>query len=135
MVFLQSIDSGSDSILADAFESVIAAIYLDGGLPAARTFVTHKLLTDTGVLNSALTDDNYKSALLEYAQGRSLGVPHYTVVKEDGPDHDRRFTVEVSLGTENFGIGTGRSKKDAEQAAAAQALERINNSQTATTET
>jgi ribonuclease-3 len=132
---LQSIDSGSDSILADAFESVIAAIYLDGGLPAARTFVTNKLLTDTGVLNSALTDDNYKSALLEYAQGRSLGVPHYTVVKEDGPDHDRRFTVEVSLGTENFGTGIGRSKKDAEQAAAEKALERINNTQTATTET
>jgi len=132
---LQSVDSGSDSILADAFEAVIGAIYLDGGLRAARDFVTGTLLSDTGVLNSALTDDNYKSALLEYAQGHSLGVPRYSVVKEDGPDHDRRFTVEVFLGAESLGVGIGRSKKDAEQAAAAQALERINNTQIATTET
>jgi len=132
---LQSVDSGSDSILADAFEAIIGAIYLDGGLKSARSFVTDALLTQTGILKSALTDDNYKSALLEYAQGRSLGVPRYAVVKEDGPDHDRRFTVEVFLGTESLGVGIGRSKKDAEQAAAAQALERINNNPTATTET
>jgi len=132
---LQSVDSGSDSILADAFEAVIGAIYLDGGLSAAREFVSGALLKSSGILNSALTDDNYKSALLEYSQGRSLGVPRYTVVKEDGPDHDRRFTVEVFLGAESLGIGTGRSKKDAEQAAAAQGLERINNTQPATTET
>jgi ribonuclease-3 len=132
---LQSVDSGSDSILADAFEAVIGAIYLDGGLAAARIFVIKTLLSNTGILNSALTDDNYKSALLEYAQGHSLGVPRYSVVKEDGPDHDRRFTVEVFLGADSLGVGIGRSKKDAEQAAAAQALERINTNQTATTET
>ena len=132
---LQSVDSGSDSILADAFEAVIGAIYLDGGLSAAREFVSGALLKSSGILNSALTDDNYKSALLEYSQGRSLGVPRYTVVKEDGPDHDRRFTVEVFLGAESLGIGTGRSKKDAEQAAAARGLDRINNNQPATTET
>jgi len=132
---LQSVDSGSDSILADAFEAVIGAIYLDGGLSAAREFVSGALLKSSGILNSALTDDNYKSALLEYSQGRSLGVPRYSVVKEDGPDHDRRFTVEVFLGAESLGVGTGRSKKDAEQAAAAQGLERINNTQPATTET
>ncbi len=132
---LQSVDSGSDSILADAFEAIIGAIYLDGGLSAAREFVSGALLKSSGILNSALTDDNYKSALLEYSQGRSLGVPRYTVVKEDGPDHDRRFTVEVFLGAESLGVGTGRSKKDAEQAAAAQGLERINNTQPATTET
>lgn len=132
---LQSVDSGSDSILADAFEAIIGAIYLDGGLSAAREFVSGALLKSSGILNSALTDDNYKSALLEYSQARSLGVPRYTVVKEDGPDHDRRFTVEVFLGAESLGVGTGRSKKDAEQAAAAQGLERINNTQPATTET
>ena len=132
---LQSVDSGSDSILADAFEAVIGAIYIDGGLTAAQSFVTRALLSHTEILNSALTDDNYKSALLEYSQARSLGVPRYSVVKEDGPDHDRRFTVEVFLGAESLGIGIGRSKKDAEQVAAAQALERINNNQTATTET
>ena len=132
---LQSVDSGSDSILADAFEAVIGAIYLDGGLEAAQTFVLGSLMSHAEILSSALTDDNYKSALLEYSQARSLGVPRYTVIKEDGPDHDRRFTVEVFLGAESLGLGIGRSKKDAEQAAAAQALDRINNTQTAPTET
>ena len=131
---VQSVDSGSDSILADAFEAIIGALYLDGGLKAAQAFVTRTLLSDTSVLTSAMTDDNYKSALLEYSQGHSLGVPRYAIVREDGPDHDRRFTVEVFLGTENLGSGTGRSKKDAEQAAAAQALERINTNQSAITE-
>lgn len=123
---VQSIDSGSESILSDAFEAVIGAIYLDGGIDNARKFVHRTLISNAVVFNSALTDDNYKSALLEYSQARSLGVPRYTVLKEDGPDHDRRFTVEVILGSESFGVGTGRSKKDAEQAAAAQALEKIN---------
>jgi ribonuclease III len=132
---LQSVEGGSDSILADAFEAVLGAMYLDGGLTAARTFVARTLLSNTEILTSALTDDNYKSALLEYSQGHSMGVPRYIVVKEDGPDHDRRFTVEVFLGQESLGVGAGRSKKDAEQAAAAQALDRINNTQTAPTET
>jgi ribonuclease-3 len=131
---VQSVGSGSDSILADAFEAIIGALYLDGGLKAAQAFVTRTLLSDTGVLTSAMTDDNYKSALLEYAQGHSLGVPRYAIVREDGPDHDRRFTVEVFLGPDSLGSGTGRSKKDAEQSAAAQALERINNYPSALTE-
>jgi ribonuclease-3 len=131
---VQSVDSGSDSILADAFESIIGALYLDGGMRAAERFVQCSLLSDQAVLSSASTDDNYKSALLEYSQGHSLGVPRYTIVREDGPDHDRRFTVEVVLGTESLGTGSGRSKKDAEQAAAAQALDHINNTQSATPE-
>lgn len=121
----QSIDSGSESILADAFESIVAAMYLDGGLPAVRKFIQATLLNNPSVFNLALMDDNYKSALLEYAQARSLGIPRYTVVYEEGPEHERRFTVEVSLGAHSAGIGTGKSKKEAEQAAAAQALDRI----------
>jgi ribonuclease-3 len=131
---LQSVDSGSDSILADAFEAIIGALYIDGGLPAAHDFVSRSLLSSAAILNSALTDDNYKSALLEYAQARSLGVPRYAILREDGPDHDRRFTIEVFLGPESLGTGTGKSKKDAEQAAAAQAIERIHSNSTATTE-
>lgn len=79
----QSIGTGSDSILADAIESIIGALYLDGGLTAATTFIHATLLNNPDVFNSALTDDNYKSALLEYAQARSLGVPRYSVVRED----------------------------------------------------
>ena len=122
---VQSIDSGSESILADAFEAILGAIYLDGGADAARKFVHRTLLADQVVLNSAQTDDNYKSALLEYSQRNSLGIPRYSVLKEEGPEHDRRFTIEVIIGNQAFGTGSGKSKKDAEQSAAAQALERI----------
>ena len=121
----QSIDQGSDSILSDAFEAIIGAVYVDGGLDAARKFVNRTLLSPPEVLAGALTDDNYKSSLLEYAQARSLGVPRYAIIKEEGPDHDRWFTVEVFVGTRSFGSGSGKSKKDAEQAAAEKALEWI----------
>jgi ribonuclease-3 len=121
----QSVDSGSESIIADAVESVIGAIYLDGGLEAARKFIYATLLKNTEVFNSAMADDNYKSTLLEYTQARSLGIPRYSVIHEEGPEHDRRFTIEVSIGAQSYGSGFGRSKKEAEQAAAARAIEHI----------
>jgi ribonuclease-3 len=76
-------------------------------------------------LDEARTDDNYKSALMEYSQSHALGNPRYSVAAEEGPDHDRRFTVEVSIGSQTLGSGTGRSKKEAEQLAAAGALDVI----------
>jgi ribonuclease-3 len=121
----QSIDSGSESIIADAFESIIGALYLDGGFAAAKKFIYASLLENPEVFNSAMMDDNYKSALLEYVQARSLGIPRYSVTQEEGPEHDRRFTVEVTVGSQSWGVGSGRSKKEAEQSAAADALERI----------
>jgi ribonuclease-3 len=121
----QSVDSGSESIIADAVESVIGALYLDGGFKSAKKFICVTLLEKPEVLNSAMTDDNYKSALLEYTQARSLGIPRYSVLREEGPEHDRRFTIEVSIGLQSYGSGSGRSKKEAEQAAAAKALEYI----------
>jgi ribonuclease-3 len=121
----QSIDSGSESIIADAFESIVGALYLDGGFAAAKRFIYASLLENLEVFNSAMMDDNYKSALLEYVQARSLGIPRYAVTQEEGPEHDRRFTVEVTISTHSWGVGSGRSKKEAEQSAAANALERI----------
>ncbi len=121
----QSLDSGSDSILADSFEALIGALYLDGGMEAAKAFVERNLLQHIDMTALISADDNYKSALLEHAQSRSLGIPKYSLLKEEGPDHDRRFTIEVLVGTESYGVGTGRSKKDAEQAAAFMALEKI----------
>jgi ribonuclease-3 len=121
----QSIDSGSESIIADAVESVIGAIYLDGGLESVRKFIYATLLKNTEVFNSAIADDNYKSTLLEYTQARALGIPRYSVIHEEGPEHDRRFTIEVSISDQSYGSGFGRSKKEAEQAAAARALEHI----------
>jgi ribonuclease-3 len=96
---------------------------------AARKFVNRTLLASGDVLNSAQTDDNYKSALLEYAQRKSLGIPRYSVLREEGPEHDRRFTIEVIIGNQSCGIGSGRSKKDAEQSAAAQALDKLHQMQ------
>lgn len=122
---LRSIEGGSDSILSDGFEAVVGAVYLDGGIPAARKFVREHLLSHEEVLNGAMTDDNYKSALLEFAQRNALGTPKYNIVHEEGPDHDRRFTVEVVVGTDTLGRGTGKSKKDAEQRAASEALQSL----------
>jgi ribonuclease-3 len=121
----QSIDSGSESIIADAVESVIGALYLDGGLGAAQKFIYTTLLKNPEVFNSAMADDNYKSTLLEYAQAHSVGIPRYSVIQEEGPEHDRRFTIEVFIGAQSYGKGFGRSKKEAEQAAASKALEYI----------
>lgn len=120
----QSLDHGSESILCDALEAIIGALYLDGGMDAARDFVRRALLRST-MLQGALNDDNYKSALLEFSQAEGMGIPRYVIVREEGPDHDRRFTVEAYVGQDRCGIGVGRSKKEAEQAAAAQALERF----------
>jgi ribonuclease-3 len=123
----QSLERGGESILADAYEAVIAAIYLDAGYGAARRFVERQVL---GALKSgivATTDENYKSILLEHAQAHGMGAPRYSIVKEEGPDHDRTFTVEVVVGDEPCGIGVGKTKKEAEQAAAMQAVEKLEN--------
>lgn len=117
--------SGSESILSDAFEALIGAFYLDGGIEAARNFVQTTLLAREEIMEGALMDDNYKSALLEYAQANAMGVPRYAIVREEGPDHHRLFTAEVSVGSRRLGKGTGKSKKEAEQAAAAEALDQI----------
>ena len=121
----QSLGAGSESMVADAYEAIIGAIYLDGGMPAARSYIHRTLLEVVDLNDLAATDDNYKSLLLEYAQANGLGAPRYAVVREDGPEHERRFTIEVSLGNGPWGVGSGRSKKDAEQAAAARAMQQI----------
>jgi ribonuclease-3 len=114
---------GSDTIIADTYEAVVAAIYIDGGFEQARKFVKRQVLSavETGMVIT--TDENYKSRLLEYSQARGLGVPRYSTVREEGPDHDRTFTVEVFLSNERRGSGSGKNKKEAEQAAASMALE------------
>ena len=116
---------GQDTIAADTFEAVIAAIYLDGGFDAARRFVERRVLSAVKSGAVVTADDNYKSMLLEYAQANGLGIPRYTIVLEEGPDHDRTFTVEVSLSDGRRGRGKGKNKKEAEQAAAARAIEHL----------
>ena len=76
-------------------------------------------------MNEYLKDENYKSQLLEYAQANKLEIPNYIVVKEEGPQHDRTFTIKVTIGNDFEGIGTGKNKKSAEQCAAKATLEQI----------
>lgn len=109
-------------ILSTAFEALVAAIYLDGGLEAARGFV-HKALGS--VVEEALERGewvDHKSKLQILAQKRFGQIPEYRVVSEEGPPHQRVFTVEVWVGGELLGVGRGRSKKEAEQRAAEEAL-------------
>lgn len=124
----QAIEKGYETIVSDAFEAVIAAIYLDGGIKAAKKFVRDKVMppeleADTEMFRGL--DRNFKSALLELAQARGLGAPRYNLLKEEGPDHDRTFTVEVLIGDTPLGSGSGKTKKAAEQAAAEQAYESL----------
>jgi ribonuclease-3 len=120
-----SMGKGSDTIVADTYEAIIAAIYLDGGYAEAKKFVERQLTEALHKKTVITSDENYKSMLLEYAQANGFGVPRYMIVKEEGPDHDRTFTVEVSLGGKKSGEGVGKNKKEAEQAAAMQALELV----------
>ena len=123
----QSVGKGSETIAADTYEAVIAAVYLDGGFGAAKQFVERQVLAAMKSGTVITADENYKSMLLEYAQSRGLGVPRYTIVNEHGPDHDRTFTVEVTINSLKSGSGTGKNKKEAEQAAASQALDKMLN--------
>lgn len=121
----QAIGKGYDAITADTFEAIIAAIYLDGGFAPAREFVERQVLTAMKKGAVVTSDENYKSMLLEYAQSQGIGAPRYYIIKEEGPDHDRTFTVEVMLNNVRQGRGTGKNKKEAEQAAASEALDKL----------
>ena len=112
-----------DSILADAVESVLAACYLDGGMDAAVQFVRKFILVNVPVTKLHNTD--YKTALQELVQQKKNQVIAYRLVGESGPDHDKQFQVELTLNGEVVGVGTGSSKKRAEQAAAQSAIEKL----------
>jgi len=111
------------SILSDTFEAVVAVIYLDGGIEPARSFCIRAL---EPILEDIERQDHlrdYKSMLQELTQGKYKKAPVYAVVKEKGADHDKTFYVEVRLEGKLLGVGKGKSKKQAEQAAALDALE------------
>jgi ribonuclease-3 len=119
------------TLLVDALEAVLAAMYLDGGIEPVRRFVAGHILdahfegdseTDTDI-QPAIT--NFKSALQELAQSRKLPVPRYSIVRERGPQHSKTFTVEVSVGPELSAQAEGRTKKIAAQRAARGVYERL----------
>lgn len=112
------------SILADAVEAVIAALYLDGGYENAREFIAEYILPFADVSWEAHISD-YKTALQELIQQHSGSVLSYHLLGESGPDHDKRFEAEVRLNDNPLGSGSGRTKKEAEQSAAKRALEEL----------
>ena len=112
-----------NSILADAVESVIAATFLDGGMDAARAFIQKFILVEVPV--KKLHNVDYKTSLQELVQQKKNQVLTYTLVGESGPDHDKHFEVEVCLNGKVVGLGSGSSKKRAEQDAARVAIETL----------
>lgn len=114
------------SIVSDAFESILGAIYLDGGLDAARDVVLRLIYIHKEKVLSDSSRRNFKGELLEQIQAQGNGMPRYDVVSEEGPDHAKIFTVVVNVGGEIIGHGKGNSKKEAEQKAAADAIENGN---------
>ena len=113
------------SILGDAFEAVLGAVYLDGGLSAAEAFVERHLLSSLDAITSDGNHLNFKSTLLEHTQSEGQGHPRYLVHAEEGPDHRKMFTVEVLVSGDRMGLGSGRSKKEAQQMAAREALQKL----------
>ncbi len=111
------------SILADAFEAVIAAIYLDGGVEAARQFVLKHLMSSIKKAVDGKLFSDYKSALQEAVQASGNKEVNYKIVSVKGPDHDREFCAIAVIDGTVYGKGCGRSKKSAEQSAARVALE------------
>ena len=112
------------SILSDAVEAVIAAMYLDAGMETAAGFIHRCLLDDVRAIETPTFTD-YKTSLQELVQRHSGQVLSYERVGEEGPDHAKTFRVQVCLNGEPLGRGTGRTKKEAEQTAAANALEAL----------
>lgn len=110
------------SIISDAFEAVIAAIYLDGGLDAAKAHIL-RFMPDNIISKKKESYDDYKTILQEIIQRNPEETVEYRLVDESGPDHDKKFTVRVMLNSNIIGEGTGKSKKNAEQMAAKEALE------------
>lgn len=113
------------SILADAFEAVIGAVYLDSGLHGARRFVRRHILSSIDELLQVEEYRNYKSIVQEYAQKEFGARPRYRVVSAKGPEHERTFFVELRLGGRALGRGEGKNKKEAEQMAARSALAKL----------
>lgn len=115
---------GRESILADLFEAIIGAIYLDGGIDAASRFLFSNF---TGEIETILKTpiSNWKALLQDYCQKKYQQPPEYRVLEESGPDHSKHFIIAVIVANKEYGRGSGASKKEAQQSAAAEALGRI----------
>lgn len=114
-----------ESLLADVLEAIVGAIYQEAGYPAALEFLAGHLVPDLEELGAPGFDRDFKTRLQELAQSRLKATPRYALVREVGPDHEKVFEVNLLIGGKVHGTGSGRSKKEAEQAAAKDALARL----------
>lgn len=115
----------SSSVLADTFEAITGAIYIDLGYGACTEFINSVIERFVNFDEMVKSRDNYKSMLLEYAQAQKMAIPIYEIVKESGPGHNKTFLVQVVIEDQVLGQGSGKNKKKAEQAAAMQALDNL----------
>ena len=111
------------SILADTYEAMVGALFFDSNLETVSRVFMPALIDEVNKCKESWTFQDYKSDLQEYTQNKFVCIPTYQVVRETGPDHDKRFEVSVAVRREIQGMGSGRSKKEAEQNAAQMALE------------
>jgi ribonuclease-3 len=117
----------NDSILANTFEAVIGAIFMDQGIESVRTFLFAVLIPEIEVYVEKKVFKDPKSLLQEYVQAKKQNSPVYKVMQEEGPAHAKLFTIGVFVQDQLFGQGQGKSKQEAEERAAEQALEKIGN--------
>lgn len=124
--YLKDSLEGVQTVLADSLEAIIGAIYLDKGLASAEKFIISKLINPLEGKDSFLLDTNYKGQLLEFSHSNKMTPPRYNVLKEEGPPHNKEFTVEVIIDQQLMGLGSGKNKKSAEQEASRNALKKLN---------
>lgn len=117
--------NNKNSILANTFEAIVAAIYLDSGLEKTAEVILPLFKNDLHVLANTSHYRDYKSELQEYTQAKKTAIPAYKVEKEIGPDHSKIFEVTVSINSKVAGRGKGKSKKEGEQEAAREALNKM----------
>lgn len=121
----KSIDEGYDTILSDGYESLIGAVFMDSGYDSAKEFLNEEIFKKLDIKWLNQFDENHKSKFLEYVQAHTDFIPEYSIIKEEGPEHNKLFTVEVFVNKRSLGIGKGKSKKQAEQEAAKNALNHL----------
>ena len=109
----------ANNICADVYEAIVGAIYLDGGYGDAADFINRTLFLSEQM---AIEDANYKGQLIEYCHSQNLLTPQFKILESYGPEHERTFSVKVSIDTNQSWIGIGSTKKSAEQNAAQQAI-------------
>ena len=113
------------SILADCFEALLGAIYLDSGLQKAKKIISSFIIEEIELSMKGKYEEDYKTLLQEFSQKKMKCLPEYYLIKEKGPDHKKIFCIEVRLKKIIYGAGTGENKKDAEQDAARDALKKL----------